>query len=398
MVSCCVITKNEERHLDRCLSSVKGIASEIIVVDSGSTDATISIAERHDATIIKIDWIDDFAYARNIAIQKAREPWILFLDADESLKEGQTLLKKVSKVKADVGGVVLSRYDHFINPETGKQTTVPVGIVRLFRNDPNISFEYHVHEVVGPSIQRAGSKFAYLDKPIIFHHIDLHTKAFLIRKQTYYLSLLDQGLEVQPNDAWLTYQKAKTLWFFEQNKEALHLFQSITVQGTEQEIRIAAYNNAGVLLGQAGEYALAEEMLNKSLELQSHQSQTHYLLGDLHERFGQPGKAIRHYNKVRTKLHLIGGKSYVPGGLFLFRYQKYYRLALCYKSRRLGPLANYYLDRSLKINPNYVDAIFLKAKWSIRSGKEESAKHLLDQILELNPEWEAPKALRSSSF
>lgn len=398
MISCCVITKNEERHLDRCLSSVKSIASEIIVVDSGSTDATRSIAEQHKATIIEIEWINDFSHARNIAIEKAREPWILFLDADESLKDGADLINKLSKLKADVGGVVLSRYDHFINPETGKQTTVPVGTVRLFRNNPKIKFEYHVHEVVGPSVQKAGLMFRYLEKPIIFHHIDKHSKAFLIQKQTYYLNLLDQGLENQPGDPWLTYQKSKTLWFFERNREALELFQWLTDQEIEQEIQIAAYNNAGVLLGQTGEYALAEKMLHKSLKLQSNQSQTHYLLGDLHEKFGQPAKAIKHYNKVKTKLHLIGNKSYVPGGLFLFRYQKYYRLALCYKTSRLGLLANYYLTQSLKINPNYVDAIFLKAKWARRSGKHELAKQLLDRIAQLNPEWEAPQKLRTGSF
>lgn len=398
MISCCVITKNEERHLDRCLSSVKGIASEIIVVDSGSTDSTLAIAREHKAIIVEIEWRDDFAYARNIAIEKAQQPWILFLDGDESLQNGNSLLKNLSKAKADFGGVVLSRYDHFIHPETGKQTTIPVGTVRLFRNDPRIKFEYHVHEVVGTSIQRAGFRFTCLRKPIIFHHIDQHTKVFLRKKQTNYLRLLDQGLTVRPQDPWLTYQKAKTLWFFEQNKEALALFQLLTTLQTEQEICIAAHNNAGVLLGLEGDYQAALVMLNKSLKLQRNQSQTHYLLGDLHEKFGQPVKAIAHYIKVKTNLHLISGKSFVPGGLYLFDYQKYYRLALCYKTSGLAPVANYYLTKSLKANPNYVDALYLKAKWTIRSGNHESAKELLDQLKLLNPEWEEPQTLRASSI
>ncbi len=394
MISCCVITKNEERHLDRCLSSVKGIVTEIIVVDSGSTDRTTEIAQKHQASVVQIKWKDDFAYARNIAIEKAQQPWVLFLDGDESLQNGDFLLRDLSEVKATIGGVVLSRYDHFINPETGKQTTVPVGTVRLFRNHPKVKFTYHVHEVVGPSIQKAGFKFTCLKNPIIFHHIDQHSKAFIEKKQTYYLRLLDEGLKDQPEDSWLTYQKAKTLWFFERNKEALSLFNSLTQVDSERELCIAAYNNAGVLLGQEGEYELAVEMLNKSLALERNQSQTHYLLGDLYEKFGQPAKAIGNYNKVKSSLHLISGKSFVPGGLYLFPYQKYYRLALGYKSAQLTPIAHYYLNKSLKANPDYVDALYLKAKWALRSGKKLSAEKLLRRVLILNPEWEEPQQVK----
>lgn len=393
MITCCVITKNEERHLDRCLSSVSGIATEIIVVDSGSTDNTLVIAQKHSATVIEIEWQDDYAYARNVAIENAQQPWILFLDGDESLQHGASLRKNLSKTRSSVGGVVMSRYDHFINPETGKQTTVPVGTVRLFRNERSIRFKYHIHEVVGPSVRDSGFKFTFFKKPVIFHHIDQHSKEFLRKKQTYYLGLLDKGLVDNPQEAWLIYQKAKTLWFFEQNQEALELFQWLAQLEEERELRIAAHNNAGVLLGQQGEYKSAVEMLEKSLILERRQSQTHYLLGDTHERFGYPAKAIGHYIKVKTRLHLVDGKSFVPGGLFLFPYQKYYRLALCYKSTHMTPIAKYYLEKSLQDNPNYVDALFLKAKWALKSGKKGTAEKLLHKVRNLNPEWVEPQHL-----
>src|SRR5580658_6649080 len=87
-LSFCMIVKNEERNLPRCLDSVRGLAEEYIVVDTGSTDATASIAARYGAEVIPFDFtIVDFAAARNHAIERARGRWILMLDADETLDQ-----------------------------------------------------------------------------------------------------------------------------------------------------------------------------------------------------------------------------------------------------------------------------------------------------------------------
>ena len=85
-LSLCMVVKNEERHLPRCLDSVRDLAGESIVVDTGSTDQTARIAAGYGAQVIPFDFTAvDFAAARNCAIAHARGRWILVLDADETL-------------------------------------------------------------------------------------------------------------------------------------------------------------------------------------------------------------------------------------------------------------------------------------------------------------------------
>lgn len=88
-----MIVKNESRCLARCLLSVKGIADEMVIADTGSTDDTTKIAREFGARISNFDWVDDFAAARNFAIHQTTGDWILVLDADEWV--GENLAKEI---------------------------------------------------------------------------------------------------------------------------------------------------------------------------------------------------------------------------------------------------------------------------------------------------------------
>lgn len=83
-ISVPIITRNEEANLERCLASLRGIAAEIIVVDSGSSDGTAAVAARHGAHWSHQDWLG-FRDQKNIALAKCSQPWVLNLDADEEL-------------------------------------------------------------------------------------------------------------------------------------------------------------------------------------------------------------------------------------------------------------------------------------------------------------------------
>src|SRR5476651_717597 len=84
-ISLCMIVRNEERFLSDALTSVQGVVDEICIVDTGSTDDTVAIAESFGAKIKFFAWQDDFASARNEALAMASGAWILVLDADERL-------------------------------------------------------------------------------------------------------------------------------------------------------------------------------------------------------------------------------------------------------------------------------------------------------------------------
>ncbi len=99
-----MIVKNEEKYLRDCLESVKDIADDIVIVDTGSTDYTKEIAKEFNAKVFHFDWINDFSAARNYALKKSEGDWILYLDADERLdKDSLEELKNIIKTNLKIG-------------------------------------------------------------------------------------------------------------------------------------------------------------------------------------------------------------------------------------------------------------------------------------------------------
>lgn len=144
-VSVCLITKNEERFLDQCLKSIRGVATQIIVVDTGSTDRTVEIARTHGAEVSQIEWNDDFSAARNAALAHATGDWVLIVDADEELPSDQhaNLLNDLK-----YGTVMACRLPLVNAGQEGSRCFVP----RLFRNAPGLYFTGRIHEQVFTSL------------------------------------------------------------------------------------------------------------------------------------------------------------------------------------------------------------------------------------------------------
>jgi len=145
-LSVCLIAKDEEAFLERCLKSVQSVAAEIIVVDTGSTDRTVDIAQGLGAKVLHFPWIDDFSAARNAGLAQARGDWVLILDADEELAPdaGRHLRAEMANAAAMAFNLPL------INE--GREEEGAVYLPRLFRNLPGASFEGRVHEQILPGI------------------------------------------------------------------------------------------------------------------------------------------------------------------------------------------------------------------------------------------------------
>ena len=108
MISLCLIVKNEEQILERCLNSFKGYYDELIIVDTGSTDSTKDIAKRYTSKVFDFEWCDDFSKARNFSIEQAAGDYILVLDTDEFLDEDfdmNDIRKLIEKNPAGVGRI-----------------------------------------------------------------------------------------------------------------------------------------------------------------------------------------------------------------------------------------------------------------------------------------------------
>jgi tetratricopeptide (TPR) repeat protein len=144
-ISQCMIVKNEEKNIERALSWGRDMMWEQIVVDTGSTDRTVELARKMGAKVFTFPWQDDFATAKNYAIEKAGGEWIAFLDADEYM--GAEDVKSFQKLLDELE---LNCYDGI---STGWQQLDSQGKIfasgtqiRFFRNLPDIRYRRRIHE------------------------------------------------------------------------------------------------------------------------------------------------------------------------------------------------------------------------------------------------------------
>lgn len=148
VLSLCMIVKDDELHLRNCLDSVKDIADEIVLVDTGSADGTIEIAEEYGAKIFNFEWADDFSAARNFALGKTTGNWVLCLNAEEQLSN-----QSIHELKNIISGKEVAGFyctvKSSIQDESGDSS---VRDVRLFANSPHIKFSGRVYEQIVPSL------------------------------------------------------------------------------------------------------------------------------------------------------------------------------------------------------------------------------------------------------
>jgi glycosyltransferase involved in cell wall biosynthesis len=194
-ISLCMIVKNEARNLSRCLDSVGGLISELIVVDTGSTDATPCTAALYGAQVIPFDFTNtDFAAARNHGIARALGRWILVLDADETLDRAS--FPPIERLVAldENAGYFLERHNH--SADSGTSTTDYV--VRLFPNRPSYRYHGRVHETIDASILSAGGRLKKTG--IRIDHNFSSDRETRRRKSHWYIRILEEEIAADPSD------------------------------------------------------------------------------------------------------------------------------------------------------------------------------------------------------
>ncbi len=145
-LSVCLIVRNEERFLAQCLASVRPVADQLVVVDTGSTDRTVEIAREYGAEVHTFTWCDDFSAARNAALAHATGDWVLMIDADEELPADQHPRLHADMARTGVLGLRIPLIN--IGAEADGQAYVP----RLYRNAPGLFYISRIHEQVFSSI------------------------------------------------------------------------------------------------------------------------------------------------------------------------------------------------------------------------------------------------------
>lgn len=195
MLSATLIVSNEEQHLPGCLASLRGIADEIVVVDTGSSDASRELALAGGARVYDYPWHDDFAAARNFALERASGDWILYIDADERLRSCDRAALEVDLADDRLCAATVQFY-----PQTG---FTAYRELRLFRRCAAIRFEGAFHETIVPSVDRiaaAGRGYMGASRLSIDH---LGYDQVSVRKQERDLALLCEQLKKEPDRSYL---------------------------------------------------------------------------------------------------------------------------------------------------------------------------------------------------
>jgi Glycosyl transferase family 2 len=162
-ISVCMIVRDEAENLSRALASVAPHVQELVVVDTGSQDASREIAKSFGAVQGEHPWDEDFAAARNTSLSLATQEWILVLDADEEL-----LPESVNSLAKAIEAPGLARIlrVRLLNEQGGRD----VPLVRLYRNDPQIRYIRPIHESITETLWDAGETEPSFCDAVIVHH------------------------------------------------------------------------------------------------------------------------------------------------------------------------------------------------------------------------------------
>lgn len=230
-----MIVKNEQRSLERCLSSVRGLVDEIIIADTGSEDATKEIAKRFGARLYDFVWCDDFSAARNFALEQSDADWNLILDADEYLHplNRKELERQLTTLGQQLGGMFLgaiSRYDPYPEPD-GELGTSISQIPRLLPKQ--VRYKGRIHEQPDSAL------------PCYLLEIEADHDGYLVEnKGERNLPYLQRAVKEEPEEAYYHFQLAMTLRNLGRLEESLPEFRCFYQQTNEEN----GYRREGVLL------------------------------------------------------------------------------------------------------------------------------------------------------
>ncbi|MCG9890816.1 MAG: glycosyltransferase [Thermosynechococcaceae cyanobacterium MS004] len=339
LLSLCMIVKDEEESLARCLQSVTDIVDEMVVVDTGSRDRTIAIARDHGATVHERPWPHDFALARNDALQFVQGDWVLVLDADEVLLSD--CIPQMQKLIQAPELIAIT----LLRQEVGAQQTPYSLVSRLFRRHPQLHFERPYHESIDDSAialiaQDPRWKIGSLPIPAIAHE-GYRPEAIAARQKTQRATqIMGQYLATHPTDAYIC-SKLGALYVSEgRSTEGIALLEQGLQQAQDPATRYELQFHLGLAYAQIGQTSLArqryeaalktdlpdllklatfvnlaalyidqgaidqdaidlaEPLLKKALQLQPDWAIAYYNLGLLHKALGRLPEAIAAYQKA----------------------------------------------------------------------------------------------------
>ena len=393
-ISACLIVKNEEEFIGQCLESIKGVASEIIVVDTGSDDDTIRIAESHGAQVFQFDWCDDFAAARNFGLEKATGDWVLIIDADEVLSpEGMTGILEDIQQTNHLGFRI--RCNHFEKTDNneGYQPMADAWhyIPRLVRNAPGLHFVGIIHEQIFSSVQvraddwQMETGFGQTE----LHHFGYAPDIKIKRnKSKRNITLLEKALKDSPEEPTLLMSYALDLYnrgdveaALEKNRESYVIVSTYPPETVAPEVRERLLNVFCNLLLQSESYSELIEVAESPLAGDCGPTSSILFMYALALfKSGRPEDAESPLRKCISKQNERTYCAPFPGTI---GEAPHHLLADCLAKRNQNEEALQRYQTALDLNPKHIGVRHDFARLLTQEDRPEEAVKLLHEAIQL---------------
>ncbi|WP_179107301.1 tetratricopeptide repeat-containing glycosyltransferase family 2 protein [Sediminibacillus massiliensis] len=285
-----MIVKNESNNLRKCLDSIKTLVDEIIIVDTGSNDNTVSIAEEFNAKVFHKPWEDNFSDARNHSLPEANTDWIIFMDADEIFKgpfqEIRDELEHTDKEAfyIDIESITGEKvYEKMVHPS-----------IRIFRNKKNYFFRGALHEDILPSIlDHTSMEMIGKIQEKILHtgYTPIQTK---LEKAHRNRRILEKSLKESPSDNFFQYHLGITYEQLSLNEQAIIFMEkALKNVAKHQSYRPTLVKDLAKLYLKTTKYKLAIDLLNNEIKNYNDYPDLYYYLGYGYQQIKENDKAIR---------------------------------------------------------------------------------------------------------
>jgi glycosyltransferase involved in cell wall biosynthesis len=353
-LSVCLIVKNEEKLLPRCLQSVAAIADEIVVVDTGSADRTVEIAREFGARVFHYEWQQDFAAAKNYSNQQATGDWILQLDADEEIFiEDQNKVREVIH-QGNCHGAFLAIHNR-VSDSFGESIPSVHYLTRLYRNRQDIYYEKPVHEEL-----HITGEILPVDIRILHHGYNLDPD-YLREKRQRNGEILYERLQNKPEDlTTLFYLSMMHIGNKENEQAAEFAKRALAVmegEGPEKEhLKLMLLNNLVIVGIEKGDYEDVEQHCRESIATNDEFLEAFYYLGQIdfiRERFATAKEHLqvfikRYYHRAQDPVFNLFSSN---AGNLLF--QAFHYLGKIYRREKKFAMAKEMYLKAVEQNKEF---------------------------------------------
>ncbi|GAB6181508.1 hypothetical protein JCM14036_28270 [Desulfotomaculum defluvii] len=379
MISLCMIVKNEEQNLARCLKSAKDCVDEMIIVDTGSEDTTVSIAQQFGAKIFHYQWNEDFAAARNFSLDQAKGDWILYLDADEELEPNCSERLKSLTERSDIEAYIFQIINLTDNNDPLKHVNV-----RMFRNKPAYRFEGKLHEQIISAISSQSNGSPVINSGINILHYGYLASEFIAKNKAQRNHRINMKLvEQDPNNPFYLFSLGGSCVNLNNLEEAVANYRKAL-----QHVNLRAMYASSIFVSliscllKLGKIDEAVGYIEKCKANYPDYVDIHYIDGELFYQLGHIKRAINSFEKCLELGEQCQGRYTSRTGVGSFL--AHFKLAEIYKKMENYQRALHYQLQGLRIKNNDIQQFVNLAKLlkvALKDGKQvnkilnENVKH-----------------------